>query len=121
MRILICDDNMDAAFSIEVLLSLERHETHVCNDGQSCIQKARLWKPQVAFLDIGLPEMSGYAVARAVRALDFGSEVLLVAVTGWGAPEDVRLAKEAGFDLHFTKPADPVALLKVVSRQAGSA
>ncbi len=114
MRVLICDDNPDAASSLEMLVASDRHETCVCADGASCVEKARSWQPGIALLDIGMPGMTGYEVAREIRAMQFGKDVLLVAITGWGTAQDVATAKEAGFDMHFTKPADPRKILSVV-------
>jgi CheY-like chemotaxis protein len=115
MRVLVCDDNVDAAATLAVLLSHNRHEVCVCNDGSSCVEKTREWRPQVALIDIGMPGLNGYEVARAIRRMDIGRDVLLIAVTGWGQEEDVRAARAAGFDLHFTKPAEAAKLLGAVS------
>ena len=117
MRILICDDNADAAQALGALLGSERHETFICHDGGSCIDKALEWKPGVALLDIGMPDMTGYAVAKAMRAEDLGRKVLLIAVTGYGTPQDIQLAMDAGFDLHLVKPADPARILRAVSNR----
>jgi len=117
MRILICDDNADAAQTLGALLGSERHETFICHDGRSCIDKALEWKPEVALLDIGMPDMTGYAVAKAMRAEDLGSKVLIIAVTGYGSPQDIQLAMDAGFDLHLVKPADPARILRAVSNR----
>lgn len=114
MRVLICDDNYDAAESLRALLSIDRHEIAVCNDGAACVQRARVFRPHVALLDIGMPVMTGYAVAAAIRALDFGKQVLLIAITAYGSAEDVTRAIRAGFDLHITKPADPQRVLRLV-------
>lgn len=115
MRILICDDNRDAATTLGMLVASDRHEVYLCHDGRSCVEKAREWHPHIAFLDIGMPGMTGFAVAKAIRQMDFGHQVLLVAVTGYGSHEDVQMAMEAGFDLHLTKPADPARLLRLVA------
>jgi CheY-like chemotaxis protein len=114
MRVLVCDDNVDAAATLAVLLSHNRHEVRICNDGSSCVERTREWRPQVALIDIGMPGLNGYEVARAIRRMDVGRDVLLIAVTGWGKEEDVRAARAAGFDMHFTKPADAAKLLGAV-------
>jgi CheY-like chemotaxis protein len=114
MRVLVCDDNVDAAATLAVLLSHNRHDVRVCNDGATCVEKTREWRPQVALIDIGMPGLNGYEVARAIRRMDIGQDVLLIAVTGWGKEEDVRAARAAGFDMHFTKPADAAKLLGAV-------
>ena len=105
-RILIADDNRDAASSLASLLALDGHETRVVNDGALAISAAHAFKPHVALLDIGMPRLNGYEVAREIRAAPWGKEVTLIAVTGWGQAEDKRRAQEAGFDHHFTKPLD---------------
>jgi DNA-binding response OmpR family regulator len=116
MRVLICDDNEDAANTLGVLLRLERHHVVVCHDGFACVEEARRFKPEVTVIDIGMPGMSGYQVATAIRAMKFGGEVLMLAYTGWGTADDVRMAIDAGFDLHLTKPADAERLVRLVKR-----
>ena len=118
MRVLICDDNPDAADTLGALLTIERHETFTCYDGAACVVKARTWRPQIVLLDIGMPGMNGYDVARAIRALPFGKEVFLVAVTGYGSEADKLLATEAGFDLHLVKPPEAARLLKAIESRA---
>ncbi len=113
MRVLICDDNEDARQTMSLLVGMERHETRVCPDGPSCVGVAREWRPHVGLIDIGMPGMDGYQVARQIRAV-LGNEILLIAVTGFAAAEDVRAAKRAGFDMHFPKANDPVGLLDLV-------
>ena len=105
-RILIADDNRDAASSLASLLELDGHETRVVNDGALAIATAKAFRPHVALLDIGMPRLNGYEVAREIRAAPWGKGVTLIAVTGWGQAEDKRRAQEAGFDHHFTKPLD---------------
>ena len=105
-RILIADDNRDAAASLATLLSLDGHDTRVANDGEEALHEAEAFRPHIALLDIGMPRINGYEVARRIRAAPWGEAMLLVALTGWGQAEDKRRAKEAGFDHHFTKPLD---------------
>src|SRR6185503_4450137 len=105
-RILVADDNRDAASSLATLLALDGHQIRVANDGEQAIDEAGRFRPHVALLDIGMPKKNGYDVARAIRDTAWGRTMLLVAVTGWGQSEDKRRAKEAGFDRHFTKPLD---------------
>jgi CheY-like chemotaxis protein len=116
MRVLVCDDNRDAADTLEALLRAEGYETRVSNDGSVCLQTVRRWRPQVALLDIGMPGMNGYELARAIRALDFGRRIFLIAITGYGQYADVSLAKDAGFDLHMTKPASPDRVLQALAQ-----
>jgi DNA-binding response OmpR family regulator len=104
-RVLVVDDNEDAADSLATLLDVSGYEVRVAYDGPEAIAAADDFTPAAALLDIGLPHLSGYDIARHVRATR-GEAVLLVAITGWGQEEDRRRAREAGFDHHFTKPAD---------------
>ena len=105
-RILVADDNRDAAASLATLLSLDGHEITVANDGRLALTVAEEFRPHVALLDIGMPMLNGYEVAQQIRAAPWGKSMMLVAVTGWGQTEDKRRAHEAGFDHHFTKPLD---------------
>jgi CheY-like chemotaxis protein len=105
-RILVADDNRDAAASLATLLQLNGHEITVANDGGVALAAAEAFRPHVALLDIGMPKLNGYEVARCIRAEPWGKAVILVAMTGWGQAEDKRRAFEAGFDHHFTKPLD---------------
>jgi PAS domain S-box-containing protein len=105
-RILVADDNRDAASSLATLLALDGHDVRVANDGARALVEAESFRPHIALLDIGMPRRNGYDVARTIRAAPWGQSMVLVAVTGWGQSEDKRRAKEAGFDHHFTKPLD---------------
>ena len=109
-RILVADDNRDAASSLATLLALDGHQVRVANDGEQALVEAERFRPHVALLDIGMPKKNGYEVARAIRQAPWGRGMLLAAVTGWGQTEDKRRAKDAGFDRHFTKPLDLDAL-----------
>ena len=106
VRILVADDNRDAAASLATLLTLDGHEIAVAHDGEAALASAEAFRPDVALLDIGMPNLNGYEVAQSIRAAQWGRSMLLVAVTGWGQSEDKRRAYEAGFDHHFTKPLD---------------
>ena len=114
LRILIADDNRDAADSLALLLALEHHEVHVATDGTSALALAARVHPQVAVLDIGMPGLDGHEVARRLRAAPGGAEMLIVALTGWGQQEDRRKALAAGFDRHHTKPIDPDILVALM-------
>jgi signal transduction histidine kinase len=105
-RVLVVDDNLDAAESIAVYLRLEGHDVRTVSDGAQALAIARVFAPQVAVLDIGLPGLSGYEVARRLRQ-DGGAPGLLIALTGYGQNEDRARSDEAGFHHHFVKPADP--------------
>ncbi len=118
LRILVVDDNVDAADSLAALLEIMGHSTRVAADGPSAYLLAREFHPQLAFLDIGLPGMSGHELARAIRATPGMDELMLVALTGWGTREDVAQSHAAGFDLHLTKPVDFAALDTVFGAMA---
>ena len=106
-RIVVADDNEDSAESFAMLLSFSGHEVRIAHDGASALSAVRDFRPDVAFLDIGMPGLSGYEVAQAVRAEPWGREVTLIAVTGWGQADDRTRARTAGFDRHLVKPIDP--------------
>jgi PAS domain S-box-containing protein len=116
LRILIVDDNVDAADSIAMLLSMEGHQTRTVNTARAALLAAPEFKPEVVLLDIGLPEMDGYEVARRLRAQNGTHRMRLVAVTGYGQPADRRRARAAGFDEHMVKPVEP-SLLQEFLRQ----
>ena len=104
-RVLVVDDNADAADSLAMLLEVEGHDVTVAHDGPSAVALASERRPEVILLDLGMPTMSGYEVAQRVRAA-LGPTVTLVAVTGWGQAEDRRRTREAGFDHHLVKPLE---------------
>jgi PAS domain S-box-containing protein len=110
LRILIVDDNVDAADSIAMLLNMEGHETRSVNTARAALLAVPDFQPEVVLLDIGLPEMDGYEVARRLRAQNGMHGMRLVAVTGYGQPADRRRAQAAGFDEHMVKPVEPMAL-----------
>lgn len=110
LKIIIVDDNRDAASSLGILLRLQGHKVHIANDGLSAIEIATKIVPDAVFLDIGMPGLDGYEVARRLRSLHGLEHVLLVALTGWGQEQDRRRSAEAGFDEHLVKPPDMAAL-----------
>ena len=110
LRVLIVEDNLDAAEMLELVVSQLGHVTKVAHDGATAITIATQFAPDVVLLDIGLPVMNGYAVVRALRELPQFTNIHIAAVTGWGQEEDRRKAREAGFDSHFTKPLSPEVL-----------
>jgi signal transduction histidine kinase/ActR/RegA family two-component response regulator len=120
LRVLIVEDNVDAAEMLELAVSHLGHLTQVAHDGTSAISAATAFAPDVIFLDIGLPLMNGYAVARALRETPQFGHVHIAAVTGWGQDEDRRRAREAGCDSHFTKPLSPAALDELLSKIAST-
>jgi CheY-like chemotaxis protein len=114
-RILIVDDNGDAAESLAELLALLGHETSTAHDGVAAIEMAERLRPSVVLLDIGLPGMSGHDVARAIRHETWGADMLLIALTGWGQTEDRTRSRRAGFDHHLVKPLDLSQLEELIS------
>jgi PAS domain S-box-containing protein len=105
-RVLVVDDSADAADSLAMLLELEGHEVTTAYSASAALEVAERIHPEVAFIDIGLPQMDGYEVARRLRASGLGREIRLVALTGYGQPDDRDEARRAGFDHHLVKPAD---------------
>jgi two-component system, sensor histidine kinase len=106
-RVLLADDNVDFATSLRELLAAHGHDVRVAHDGAEALKIAEDFVPDVAFVDIGMPKVHGYEVARRIRAEPSTAACILVAVTGWGQENDRRRAREAGFDRHLVKPVDP--------------
>jgi signal transduction histidine kinase len=115
-RILVVDDNVDATTTLGMLLSVEQHAVHVAHDGPTALEAAKEFRPDVILLDIGLPRMDGYEVARRLREEPDLKNVLLVALTGYGQEEDRRRSTEAGFDFHLVKPVSLEALRGALAR-----
>jgi CheY-like chemotaxis protein len=109
-RILVIEDNDDAREMLTALLTLERHAVYMASDGPGGVDAALRLRPDVALIDIGLPGLDGYEVARRIRAAAPAHAIKLVALTGYGQGGDVLRAREAGFDLHLVKPVEPVRL-----------
>jgi signal transduction histidine kinase len=114
-RVLVVDDNRDAAEATSVLLELSGHEVKTVGDGSEALASAPIYAPDVVLLDIGLPGMDGYEVAVRLRQMAETRDSCLIALTGYGQPADRARAREAGFDHHLTKPADPDALLGLIT------
>jgi PAS domain S-box-containing protein len=106
-RVLVADDNRDAAESLGLLLGLAGHEVRIAQDGPGALEAAAEFRPDTVLLDIGMPGLNGYEVAARLRAFDWGRALVLVALTGWGQEHDRQRALGAGFDHHLTKPIDP--------------
>jgi signal transduction histidine kinase len=117
-RVLVVDDNRDGAESLAMLLRLWGHEVRVAYDGPSALRLAEAERPEVVLLDIGLPGMDGYQVARRLRERSGGARQLLVALTGYGQGEDRRRSQQAGFDHHLVKPLDPDELQRLLTARA---
>jgi signal transduction histidine kinase/ActR/RegA family two-component response regulator len=119
LRVLVVDDNVDAAESLAMLLELDGHQTRIAHTGESAVDVALGFVPDAAFIDIGLPGLNGYEVAQRLRAdASMHEALLLVALTGWGSDEDRRRAQGAGFDLHLVKPVDFDKLNEVLTTRA---
>ncbi|WP_241023116.1 ATP-binding protein [Paraburkholderia sp. Ac-20340] len=117
--ILIVDDNRDAADSLGVLLELLGADVRIVRDGPAALTMIETWQPDVVLLDIGMPGMDGYEVARRVRAHPESADLVLIALTGWGQDEDRRRSKEAGIDFHLVKPVDMRALHRLLMEAVG--
>lgn len=115
LRILIVDDNRDAADSLVMLLRIMGNDTRTAYDGQEGVDVAAEFRPDVMLVDIGLPKLNGYEACRRIREQSWGKKVVLIAVTGWGQEEDRRRSHEAGFDHHMVKPVDPQELSKLLA------
>ncbi|MGH7359108.1 MAG: response regulator, partial [Candidatus Rokuibacteriota bacterium] len=113
-RVLVVDDNPDSAAALAMLLELGGHQTRMAHDGLEAVEAAEEFRPDLVFLDLGLPTVNGYDACRRIREQPWGKEMLLVAVSGWGREEDRRRSREAGFDLHLVKPVHYTALAEVL-------
>jgi CheY-like chemotaxis protein len=113
LRVLIVEDNGDGRETLRLLLELVGHDVRVAADGVDGVQQALTWHPDVAIVDLGLPRLSGYEVARRLRR-DLADGVFLITQTGYCRPEDRREALAAGFDVHLSKPADPSTLIDLL-------
>lgn len=116
LHILVVDDNRDAALTLADMLQLMDHETQVVHDGPAAIEAARACEPDLVLLDIGMPGMNGYEVARRIRSEPWGRTIKLFALTGWGQEEDRRQSRAAGFDHHLVKPLDPAELEQLLQQ-----
>jgi signal transduction histidine kinase/ActR/RegA family two-component response regulator len=121
LRILVVDDNQDSAISMTLLLELQGHEVHVAHAGHTALRVASDKRPDVILLDIGMPGMNGYEVARQLRAQDCFADTLLVAITGYGRASDVKQTESAGFDHHLVKPVDYEKLQAVLATRSSCA
>ena len=119
-RVLVVDDNPDIVWSSSVLCRLSGFDVETAFNGQAALEVARVFRPEIALLDIGLPGMDGFELARRLRE-QYGSALLLIAITGYGQDENRRRSEAAGFDYHFTKPVDFMALTSSLPRLADSA
>jgi CheY-like chemotaxis protein len=121
-RVLVVDDNRDSAETIAMLVELWGHQTHIVHDGPAALaflSEPSDWRPDVILLDIGLPGLDGYEVARRLRREPSLDGLLMVAMTGYGQERDRHLSREAGFDHHLVKPVDPATLQALLAGRAG--
>jgi signal transduction histidine kinase/CheY-like chemotaxis protein/PAS domain-containing protein len=119
-RALVVDDNVDSAESLAILLEATGNETRTAHDGLEAITAVEAFRPQIVFLDIGMPHLNGYDTARRIREQPWGRDIVLVAVSGWGQEEDRRRSKDAGFDAHLVKPADYTEVSRLLASVRGS-
>ena len=115
LRVLVVDDNVDAAESMGMILATF-HEVRTTHDGEDALEIAAEFRPDVIVLDIGMPRMDGYQLAQHIRHALWGKNIVLVACTGWGQPDDRRRSQEAGIDHHMVKPVSARAMLQLLSR-----
>jgi CheY-like chemotaxis protein len=120
VRVLVVDDNHDAADSLSMMLRQMGLEARTAHDGASALRLCEAFHPHLVLLDIGMPGMNGYEVARAIRSLKVCGDPLIAAVTGWGQESDKARAREAGFDQHFTKPISEQALHLLLAEAAAT-
>jgi CheY-like chemotaxis protein len=118
LRILLIDDNVDAAESLEVLLRGDGHDVRVCHDGHGGVEVARAFRPHIVFVDIGMPGMNGHETARQLRRVPEIAGATLVALTGYAREEDRRVSREVGIDRHWLKPIDVDALKELLASVA---
>ena len=115
IRVLVVDDNQAAAKMLSMVVNLMGNQVRVASDGLEAIEIAEEFRPDVMVMDIGMPRMNGNEAARHIRRQSWGQDILLIALTGWGQEEDKRQTKEAGFDHHLVKPADPAELRRLIA------
>jgi CheY-like chemotaxis protein len=116
LRILVADDNRDAAQTLAIMLRFEGHEVRTAYDGLEVLSTGQLFQPELVFLDIGMPVLDGYQTARQIRAQPWGKHVHLVALTGWSQETDRQQSVASGFQDHIVKPADADQLKAVIDR-----
>ena len=113
-RVLVADDNVDAADTIALLLSTMGCDVHTVYGGEDAVRAADSFRPEIALIDLGMPDLDGWEVCRRIRAQTWGAGIRIVALTGWGRDDDRLHTEIAGFDEHVVKPADPDAVIRLV-------
>ena len=114
-RVLVVDDNVDAASSLAILLELMGASTKVAYNGLEAVTEAEAFRPELVFLDLGMPGLNGYEACATIREMPWGREMKVVALTGWGQEKDRVRSRESGFDGHLVKPASPGAIAALIS------
>jgi len=117
-RVLVVDDNADAALTMALMLRMSGHEVETAEDGLQALEIASVFSPQIVLLDLGMPKLNGYETAKRIREAPWGHNVSLIALTGWGQPKDRQRTLEAGFNAHLVKPVGSTELMEVISRVA---
>jgi len=117
-RILIADDNADAASSLALILQMQGHETLTAANGREAVEHAATFRPDIIFMDVGMPHMDGLEATRQIRAQPWGNAIVIVALTGWGQEGDRRQTREVGMDLHFVKPINLEGITAALSCSA---
>jgi DNA-binding response OmpR family regulator len=115
LKILVVDDNRDAAVTLQMLMNMYGHDAVLAHDGDEACRVAESYRPDVILLDIGLPTMNGYDACRTIRQSSWGQAMTIIALTGWGKDEDRRKSDEAGFDGHLVKPVHSEALMATLA------
>ena len=115
-RVLVVDDNVDSAKTLAMVLDVMGHQTTLANDGLEAVRLAQDFQPEIVLLDIGMPRLNGYEACKQIRAQAWATQVIIIAVTGWGHDEDRRRSKDAGFDLHLVKPLDPLVVERLMRK-----
>ena len=110
LRVLVADDNVDAADSLAMLLEMLGFDARTASDGVEAVAVAEEYRPHVILLDLGMPRLDGYGACDQIRAQPWGKDIFVVALTGWSQEEHRRRTRKAGFDTHLVKPVDPIAL-----------
>ncbi|MCG6154605.1 PAS domain S-box protein [Rubinisphaera margarita] len=113
LKVLVVDDNEAAASMLSMVVSMLGNEVRIAHDGSQAVQVASQFRPEVILMDLGMPNMNGFEAAREIRKQEWGKTMVLAALTGWGQDEDRRRSREAGFDHHFVKPAEPAELQRL--------
>ena len=118
MKVLVVDDNRDAAMTLEMVISLMGHESRTAHDGLEALEVADGFAPDVVLLDLGMPRMDGFEACRRMRERSWGRRAVMIAITGWGQPEHIQQSEAAGFDVHLLKPVPPEVVAQTLDRVA---